>query len=482
MIETFYLKSPFALQQVLVTAAGYSLNKIQRGGEYGKFIREIWNRQEWTSNQFADFQFQQLQKILALSYYFVPYYNKKFREIGLLPERVKSLQDIALLPILEKKEILRDPVAFTDRRIKKGELLTLHTTGTTGTPLKIYANKIARRLNYAYFDLYLKSIGIDGKKRRATFGGRIIVDPDQNKTPFWRYSYFQRNLLFSSYHMTDENLPYYFEKLKDYQPEIIESYPSSLYFLSKYILDHNKNGEICPRAIVTSGETLFEEQRKAIEEAFQCKVRDQYGCVEMCIFAAQCESGHYHYRPDYSLIEIIKKDGKIAKPGEIGEILCTGFINQVMPLIRYAIGDLGIISEEKCSCGLNTPHFEKIVGRMDDIILTPDGRYVGRLSPVLKGFPVKEAQYIQKRMDLVVIKLVKDTNFNYGTAGVLIKEVQKRLGNSVGIELEFVDEIPRGPGGKLKTVISEVSNSFRFNGSKTADRSAEGLKGKTPLW
>ncbi len=124
MIETFYLKSPFALQQALVTAKGYSLNKFQRGEEYGKFIREIWNRQEWTSNQFSDFQFQQLQKILALSYYFVPYYNKKFREIGLLPESVKSLQDIALLPILEKKEILRDPVAFTDRRIKKGELLT----------------------------------------------------------------------------------------------------------------------------------------------------------------------------------------------------------------------------------------------------------------------------------------------------------------------------------------------------------------------
>jgi phenylacetate-CoA ligase len=140
-----------------------------------------------------------------------------------------------------------------------------------------------------------------------------------------------------------------------------------------------------------------------------------------------------------------------------------------MPLIRYRIGDVGIMSNETCSCGSNTPYFEKILGRMDDFILTPDGRYVGRLSPVLKGFPVKEAQYIQKRMDLVVVKLIKDPNFNSQTSKQLIKEIQKRLGYSINIELEFVDELPRGPGGKLRTVISELPSRLKAMGTKTVD-------------
>lgn len=475
ILQTFYLNSPTAIQQVLVTLKGYSLEKIRRGGDYNTLLQKVLNRQEWTSEQFFDYQLNELQKMLNLSYNFVPYYNKKFKEIGFFPQRVKSLEDIALLPILDKDEVRCNPLTFVDKRLKKKDLLVIHTTGTTGTPLIIYTNKNARRWNYAFFDGYLKSVGFEAKKKRATLGGRIIVNPDQEKPPFWRSSYFQRNLLFSSYHLTDKNLPSYFEKLKEYQPEIIESYPSSLYVLSKYMLNHHKTGEISPKVIVTSGETLFEDQRKVIEEAFRCKVSDQYGCVEMCIFVAQCEVGHYHYRPDYSLIEIIKENGEIAKPGEIGEILCTGFINQVMPLVRYRIGDVGIMSNKKCSCGLNTPHFEKIVGRMDDFILTPDGRYVGRLSPVLKGFPVKEAQYIQKRMDLAVVRLVKDTKFDSQTSKVLIKEIQKRLGYSIKIELEFVDEIPRGPGGKLKTVISEIPSRFKFNGSRTVDWSGDHL-------
>jgi phenylacetate-CoA ligase len=233
------------------------------------------------------------------------------------------------------------------------------------------------------------------------------------------------------------------------------------------MIHHHKTGEISPGMIITSGETLFEDQRKVIEEAFQCKVSDQYGCVEMCIFVGQCERGHYHYRPDYSIVEVIKPNGEVAEPGEEGDIVCTGFINPAMPLIRYRIGDKGLLASHKCSCGLNTPHFEKILGRMDDFILTPDGRHVGRLSPVLKGFPVKEAQYIQKRLDLVVVRLVKDAHFNSQTSKQLLKEIRKRLGDSIQIEFEFVDAITRGPGGKLRTVVSEISNGIRFNESKT---------------
>lgn len=467
--ESIYLKLPVWMQSLLINAKGFSIERIRHGGYYKEFLEEVSGRQNWNGELFSNHQWREVHKILDLAYNHVPNYYKRFREAGVSPDRIHSLEDVALLPYLEKSEIRRDPLAFVDSRVNRKELLILHTTGTTGTPLRIYTNRTARQWNYAFFDAYVTSLGINVGSNRATFGGRIIAHPMQNRPPFWRYSFFQKNLLFSSYHMTDKNLPFYFDKLKEYQPELIDSYPSSLYTLSKYIIEYKKAGQIRPKGIVTSAATLFDEQRTVIEEAFQCKVKDQYGCAEMCIFVGQCKEGKYHYRPDYSLIEIIKENGQIAKPGEMGEIVCTGFINQVMPLIRYKIGDVGIMSSETCRCGLDTPYFDKILGRVDDFILTPDGRYVGRLSPVLKGFPVKEAQYIQKRIDLVVVKLVKDSHFDSQTSKQLIKEIQKRLGYSISIELEFVDELPRGPGGKLRTVISELSSGFKATGGKTMD-------------
>jgi phenylacetate-CoA ligase len=457
--ETIYLHAPRIVQDLLITTKGYSLEAIRHGGDYEAFLREVLRRQEWTLEDFSNHQLNALRKIIRLSLKHVPYYRNTFREVGFCPDDINSLEDIVSIPMLDKDDVRSDPLALVDGRLNTRKLLVLHTTGTTGTPLKIYANKTARQWNYAFFDGYLKSLGVDRTKKRATLGGRIIVHPNQSEPPFWRYSRFQRNLLFSSYHLTDKNLPFYFERLREYEPEIIDAYPSSLYVLAKYIIDQDKNGEISPKAIITSGETILEDQREIIEEAFQCRVSDQYGCAEMCIFAGQCGEGHYHYRPDYSLVETVKENGEIADSGEMGEIVCTGFINEVMPLIRYRIGDIGIISKEICSCGLNTPHFEKLIGRTDDFILTPDGRHVGRLSPVLKGFPVKEAQYIQRSTDLVIVRLVQDGGFTPKTERDLIKEIQKRLGYAMGIEFEFVDHISRGPGGKLKTVISEIQTA-----------------------
>ena len=182
----------------------------------------------------------------------------------------------------------------------------------------------------------------------------------------------------------------------------------------------------------------------------------------MCVFVGQCKESKYHFRPDYSIIEVLKNN-QLVGPNEMGEIVCTGLINHVMPLIRYRIGDLGILSEGSCSCGLNTPSFSKIVGRIDDVIVTPDGRHVGRLSPVLKGFPVKEAQYIQKDVAEVIVRIVIADSFKNDTSQYIIKELQKRLGYDILIRLEIVNHIDRGPGGKLKTVVSEISDKSRFN-------------------
>ena len=102
------------------------------------------------------------------------------------------------------------------------------------------------------------------------------------------------------------------------------------------------------------------------------------------------------------------------------------------------------------------PVVEKILGRMDDVILTPDGRKVGRLSPVLKGFPIKEAQFVQEKIHSITVLLVKDTGYVNSTDISVCNELRKRLGNQIDIKIEHVSKISYGSGGKLRSVISKI--------------------------
>ena len=101
------------------------------------------------------------------------------------------------------------------------------------------------------------------------------------------------------------------------------------------------------------------------------------------------------------------------KPGEIGDLVCTGFINQAMPLIRYKLGDSGILSDKMCDCGCKFPVMQMIVGRTDDLITTRDGRKIGRLDPIFKGLSgIKETQIIQTDIKHITLKIVRDDNYN----------------------------------------------------------------------
>jgi phenylacetate-CoA ligase len=211
-----------------------------------------------------------------------------------------------------------------------------------------------------------------------------------------------------------------------------------------------------PRAIITSAETLYPEQRDLIESVFGAPIYDQYGAAEMCMFVGQCKSGRYHARPDYGVMEIWK-DGRPAAPGETGEVLCTGFVNDAMPLIRYNIGDAASWSrDQQCDCGSSAPIVDQIVGRQDDAIVCPDGRRIGRLSPVLKGFPVREAQYVQRERGAVIVRIVKEQGYSDRDTDAIRVELRKRLGNDMEFAFEFVNSIPRGKGGKFRAVINEL--------------------------
>ncbi|NLL13131.1 MAG: phenylacetate--CoA ligase family protein [Fibrobacter sp.] len=458
-IEKLYLNCPEIIQNVLISISGLREKRLRYNGIYPQFYRSISENFKMDRQQQEQYQIDQLRRLIYTVAPKVPYYRELFSQIKLPSPDKFQLSDLEKIPILNKQVLRCQPETFLSSDANKKRLITIHTTGTTGTPLKVFCNAEVRQKNYAFFSRFLDSVGIDPAGSRATIGGRLLVKGWQSKPPFWRYSFFQKSLLLSSYHLSDSNIGSYIEILRKKKPSYIDAYPSSVYSIADYASRNRISLEGITDAIVTSAETLLGYQKELIEETFRAPVYDQYGSVEMCVFVAQCRSGQYHLHSDYSYVELLNEKGHKAAPGEEAEVICTGFINDVMPLIRYRIGDRVLTpswEQKPCECGSGFPLIKKILGREDDVIRTPDGRKVGRLSGVLKGYPVREAQFIQFKADEIEILIVKDSQYNSYTEKSIIDEMLKRTGPSVKVIIKHVDSIERGKGGKMRHVICNI--------------------------
>ncbi len=451
MLRTYYAL-PVALQNVAISAYGWRLRRLRYGRVYSRSLEEL-RRTEWEdAAHIRRRQLEELNRLLEHARSAVPHYAEDVR----LPDApLEQLSDLHALPILSK-----DAVRSLGERLVAGgaarpRSIEIHTGGTTGKPLTIHCDGAALQRNYAFFGRFREWAGVGGMVKIATFAGRTLVAPDRNRPPYWRYNRAMRQMLLSSYHISPATIPSYVDGLDRFAPLVIDSYPSSLRPIARYLVDREID-TIRPRAIITSSETLGDATRELLERAFGCRVFDHYGAAEMAAFITQCEAGRYHVNHEFGIVEILR-GGVAAGPGETGEIVATGFINPVMPFIRYATGDRAAWGTGPCPCGREMPVLERLEGRMDDVLVTPAGRLVGRLDPIFKSVDgILETRIVQDRTDHVRVEIVRADNYLPDHASRLVTELQRRLGPGVEVDVVEVSEIPRAPSGKLRTVVREV--------------------------
>jgi phenylacetate-CoA ligase len=256
--------------------------------------------------------------------------------------------------------------------------------------------------------------------------------------------------------LSRRNIPYYAEKLDEFQPGFIHGYPSSVYLAADYLLEHEID-TVRPKCVATASETLFEHQRQTIENAFGCRLLMWYGNAEMCANIVECPDGGIHIKHEHSYVEFLDENYEPVKSGKPGKMVCTAFGNYAMPLIRYEIGDVTIPLYRECTCGRGGYLVEKVIGREEDYIITPDGRFVGRLDHIFKDtLNVEEAQLIQETPHKLMIKIVKRSGYSHKDEELILSQAHNRLGNSIEIELDYVDRIARTLSGKSRFVVSEV--------------------------
>ena len=465
--QTAYFAMPVPVQNALVSAYGYYLRRKRQGGSYPAIRERVRAAAAWDAQRIAVYQTDALQRTLELCTR-TPYYRERWAAADVAPSSVQGPADLARFPILPKDDVRRDG----DRmRIPGARAYWVnHTSGSTGTPVVVHLDRDTYLLVHSLLEAHEEACGIGEDDLRATFAGRMVQPPDRMAPPFWRFNRALRQVLFSAYHMNERTLPLYVDELARRQPAELIGYPSAIATIALHMTQTRKEGTVRPRVVITNSETLFAWQRAAIENAFGCPVRDYYGSAEALIFGPQCQAGAYHFDPLLGVAEVLGEDDRPVNPGESGRLVCTTLTNSVMPLVRYEIGDAATRLEGPCPCGSSREGIREIIGRQDDMIVTPDGRKIGRVDHIFKGIVgIRECQVVQEAPDLVRLLIVADLAFDEEQERRVRHNARSRLGDAVQVHMVRVDHIPRTRRGKFRGVISNLSKDGRPTGINPPD-------------
>jgi phenylacetate-CoA ligase len=444
MLHQLYSALPIPLQHACVTAQGAKYYHWRYGGIFQKYLSALKRTEYLPADELRELQTAGLNRILQFAATHVPYYRKHGPAVH-----------------TTKDQIRERPEDFVADTFPLRTLIPWHTSGTTGKPLTVYYSRQAMQKMWAFVELYRNTAGVTRNDRRGQFTGKMIVPPERASSKiFWRRDLANRALLLSTVHLLPANLPSYAAALERFRPAYLSGYPSSMYVLAEH---YRQSGRPAPRlkAALPSAETLLEHQRRAIEETFATRVFDQYGQTEMQSFWYECEARRMHAHPLAGLTEILRPDGTLAPPGEMGEVVLTGLVNDAMPLVRYHVGDTARFAAASCPCGRGMPVIEEIGGRLDDFVYTRERGFLGRLDPVLKGVRnIVESQLEQESLDVLRVRFVPAAGFAAADLQILENNLRARVGRSIHLEFECTDRIPRSPNGKFRFVISRLPRNL----------------------
>lgn len=448
---------PYSLRVVAASLHGFRLQTLRYSIGTDRVVAEALARESWTSDQWNFWQQESLAKMLWHASRNVPYYRQQWETRRRNGDQA-SVESLANWPVLSK-DILRDhPKALVADGVKPRSQIIEHTSGTTGKPLTLWMSRDAVRQWYALFEARWRGwYGLSRHDRWGILGGQMVTPFTQNKPPFWVWNAGLNQLYLSSYHLASRNVAAYMEAIQRHKLVYLLGYASSLHSLAQLALEQDLKIPAL-KAVISNAEPLYAHQREMISKAFHCPVYDTYGLSENVCAASECSDGNLHLWPEVGVTEILDDDSDVSLPvGKTGRLVCTGLLNMTMPLIRYDVGDRGHLStESNCACGRSLPILGGIEGRNDDVLLTRDGRRIGRLDPVFKAdLSIREAQIIQESLNEVHIKVVPTTGFTSQDETTLIERLQEYIGQ-VRVTLEKVESIPRTANGKFRAVISKL--------------------------
>lgn len=401
-----------------------------------------------------------LQRMLRHAAAHTPYYRDAFAERGVAAVELRELEDLSAFPLLDRTALRnrREDLVARDRR---RAMALIQTGGSTGEPAAVHVDRRRAAVNTAARIRAREWWGVRPGEREAVLWASPIEVGAQDRLRAVR-DLLLNTRLYSALEGSDRGLDSILEAMAGFGPVALYGYASSLHLLARRALAHGVGcrGLSGLRAVFATAEGLSPEQREVIAEAFGCGVAGEYGARDAGLITHECPAGGHHILAEGIHVEILRPDGTAAAPGERGEIVTTHLESFGFPLIRYRTGDVGVLAEGACPCGLLLPRLERVEGRATDFLLAPDGRLLHALGAIyiLRVLPgVGAFQIEQPTVERLVVRIVREPGFPEDGEAAIRDGLKRLLRAEPEIRIDYVDAIAAAPSGKHRYVISAAA-------------------------
>jgi phenylacetate-CoA ligase len=394
----------------------------------------------------------------------VPFYRARLAAAGVPLGRRLSPEEWRRIPPMSREDIQAQGDRLLSRPYPKshGETRPVSTSGSTGKPVTVITNAVTQQVWQAITlrdhiwqrrDLGLKFAAI-----------RKIKGHDTRERRASRFASWQPPVSYvfpsgpAALCSVNTGLEEQLAWLREEQPAYLLSYPSNLQALIDLC---RQQGTRVPglRQIRTMAEIVSPELRHQCREVLGVDIADMYSAQECGYFALQCP-GHEHYlvQADSCLLEVLRDDGEPCGVGETGRVVVTPLVNFAMPLLRYEIGDYATVGGPS-PCGRGLPVLERILGRVRNMLVQPDGQRIwpafGTRALVAVA-PVRQYQFVQQDRRSVEARIALWRPFEGEEQQRLLAHLRDKMPDGMTVQLKLVDEIPRSPGGKYEDFVCNL--------------------------
>ena len=420
--------------------------------------KKLDDSQWWGQEELQQLQIKRLKNLISSCADNVPYYQKMLHEKGLTAKDFNHISDLQKLPFLTKALIRNNINEIKANNAK--DLARFNTGGSSGEPLIFYIGNERVSHDVAAKWRATQWWDVDIGDREIVIWGSPIELGAQDKIRLLRDKLIRTKLL-PAFEMSDNKILEFIREIQSFKPKMLFGYPSSISLMARYAQKHN----ICMddlgiKVVFVTSERLYDEQRDIISNVFGCPVANGYGGRDAGFIAHQCPQGGMHITAEDIIVEIVDQKGNVVPHGQSGEVVITHLATKDFPFIRYKTGDVAVLSDEQCQCGRGLPLIKEIQGRTTDFIVAKDGTIMHGLALIyvlrdLKG--MENFKIIQEDIDNTTVQIMTSKEYDLKNDNEIINTFKKRLGDTVNINIEHVDNIKAEKSGKFRYVISKVS-------------------------
>lgn len=424
------------------------ISDLITGEHVHRYLRMMRQADDWSDFKLNNFQMEQLRKLVTFAAKEVPYYRDWFKQSGMKPQELDSLNALTKLPIVDKALMRSEGIdRFASESFPKGQRLYSRSSGSTGEPFSYYESKLSHSVNAAakLHTWYQAGYRMGNPYMKIAHGARH-GKMKKLQDCINRCDYVPL------YSIDDGTLKGILDRIEKIKPSFIRVYPTPLYHLALYRKNHPEY-QFKPCHIMTTGSTLPDPYRKMIEHVFGCDVIDSYSCEGTPnVYETPAHDG-YHVTQYYGIIEVLDSHDAPVLNG-VGRVVSTDLWNFAHPFLRYDTQDLVEVRDGR---------IVQIMGRECETLEDANGgrytihNFVGFFQE--EDRPIKQSvdayQVVKRKDGSVNFRLVVNSQYNTEIEQYIIRYWQEKL--NVPVHVEVVTEIPLMDNNKRRTIIHETA-------------------------